>query len=246
MALKGMRSILKSVSEQVLRFIFPWACAGCRRALENVEDEGFCGRCWLAIPRIDGPICRSCGIPLKDGGNVCFPCRKTPLTLMVRAAASYSPPLQPAIHRFKYTGRKSMAYPFRALIEYAWNQYPELHPVDALIPIPLHPRTRHERGFNQATLLSEGLAESMGRPVLGNILIRTRKTAPQFKLRKAERLTNLHGAFGLEQKHASIKGLHILLIDDVCTTGATLKECAKVLRQSGAASVKALVLARDI
>ncbi len=76
--------------------------------------------------------------------------------------------------------------------------------------------------------------------------MRTRRTTPQFHLRKVERLTNLVNAFALSPRQTSPKGLHILLIDDVCTTGATLKECARVLKKAGAASVKALVLARDI
>jgi ComF family protein len=165
---------------------------------------------------------------------------------MVRAACRYEGQLRPAIHRFKYAGRKSLNQTLGMLMGYAWQLYPELRPVDAILPIPLHPRTARERGYNQAGLLASTLIPILDRPILDSLLVRVRRTTPQFNLRKTDRLNNLNGAFGLAPGHPSIKGLRLLLVDDVCTTGATLKECARALRRAGAASVKALVLARDI
>jgi ComF family protein len=232
-----------------LRFLFPWACAGCRTPLETLEDSGFCGECWLDLPRIQDLVCRSCGIPLKEGGSLCFACRQEPLRLMVRAAVSYNGPIASAVHRFKYTGRKSLAGPFGTLLRYAWHQFPELQPVDTLIPVPLHRSVQRQRGFNQAQILAMALSQWVNCPVLKGALIRTRRTRPQYKLSRPERRQNMREAIALVRTREgtfAAKGRHILLIDDVCTTGATLQSCATALRRAGAASVKALVLARDL
>lgn len=230
----------------ILRFLFPWACAGCRCALETLEDSGFCGRCWLMIPRIDGLVCQACGLPLKDGGESCYSCRSTPSALLTRAAALYKHPLQNALHRYKYAGRKSLTPLFRVLLDYAWTSYPELHDAEVIVPVPLHKTTAYNRGYNQAHLLAQALVSIAALPVWDG-LQRVRKTAPQFRLSKMKRLTNLQGAFSIHPKanKALIEGKRILLVDDVCTTGTTLLECAKVLKKAGVHSLKALVLARD-
>src|SRR5579863_5577534 len=123
-------STLQPMARALMRFFLPWACAGCRRPLVSTEDEGFCGRCWLKIPRIQGWICRFCGIPLKDGGNLCFPCRQSPLKILVRAATLYSGPIPNAVQRFKYAGRKTLCRPFLTLMQQAWEHYPEIQTID--------------------------------------------------------------------------------------------------------------------
>jgi ComF family protein len=199
------------------------------------------------MPRIHGVICQACGLPLSDGGDRCYSCRQTPPSLLIRAAAVYRSPLQPAIHRFKYAGRKSLQPLFKLLMEFAWSQYAELQPVDLLVPVPLHPSVTHDRGYNQAALLAQALSPVSRCGVYGDLLVRRRRTKAQFRLSKPERLTNLVGAFSLrhEAPVGLLQGAHVLLIDDVCTTGATLQECARALKKGGAGTVKALVLARD-
>jgi len=231
-----------------LRFFFLWACAGCRMPLGSLNDEGFCGRCWLRIPRIDGCVCQICGVPLRDGGARCYGCRQNPLSLMVRAATDYRFPIQQAIHRFKYAGRRTLTPALHTLLRYAWQLYPELAPVDFLIPVPLHRSTARLRGYNQSLLLAQQLGKQFDLPVLDRLLIRRRKTKPQFTLNRAERLRNLDQAFALASGFDRnwLKNKRLLLIDDVCTTGVTLEQCARTLRKAGAGPVKALVLARDI
>jgi ComF family protein len=241
-------SQIRCATSHVLRFLLPWACAGCRTPLDTLDDTGFCGRCWLELPRIQGWVCRACGVPLKDGGNLCFPCRRKPPGIRIRAAVTYAGALPQAIHRFKYAGRKSLARPFSVLMRYAWGLYPELLPVDALVAVPLYPASFRERGYNQAALLAEFMSPIIGRVLIKNALIRTRKTKSQVGLSKTDRLNNLKEAFHISPviSSSSLKGLHLLLIDDVCTTAATLSECSKALKKAGAASVKAFVLARDV
>jgi len=242
-------SRLRPITPYVLRFFLPWACAGCRGALDALEDSGFCGACWLSIPRIQGLVCRACGIPLKDGGDRCYSCRQSPPPVLIRAATEYRGAVAPAIHRFKYAGRKSLARPLGALLRYAWAQYPELRDVHGLVPVPLHRRQEKARGFNQAELLAHELTWEIKTPTLP-LLVRTRATKSQVDLNRSARRANMHAAFDLQPLAPDVKerirGLSFLLIDDVCTTASTLGECARVLHQAGARSVKALVLARDL
>jgi len=113
---------------------------------------------------------------------------------------------------------------------------------DIIVPVPLHPTRRRERGFNQAGLLSELLSARISIQCKG-VLKRIRYTTTQTALDRAERIENLHNAFRL-RKNADVRGLHVLLIDDVLTTGSTLSECARVLKRAGAISVYAAAAAR--
>jgi ComF family protein len=140
-----------------------------------------------------------------------------------------------------------MAVSFGTLMAYAWRISPDLEPVDIIIPVPLHPSSLRERGYNQAALLAGPVAEEAGSTILESALNRIRRTRPQFHLGKIDRLTNVQDAFAIAPEAvSSLKGLQVLLVDDVCTTGATLVECSRILKRAGASGVKALVLARDI
>ena len=121
---------------------------------------------------------------------------------------------------------------------------PRLHPrhFDLVVPVPLHPARLRERGFNQAELLAKILAQKINIP-LGCALERIRYTTTQTALDRSERMENSHNAFRL-RKNTDVRGLRVLLIDDVLTTGSTLSECARVLKRAGANSVHAATAAR--
>ncbi len=237
------------MSKHILRFFLPWACAGCRAALGTLDDQGFCGKCWARISRIQGLVCQRCGLPLPDGGTFCFSCRIEPSRTLIRAAAEYRDVMTTAIHRFKYMGRRTLAYPFAGLLESAWHRYPELHDIQGIVPVPLHPKNKRSRGYNQAELLAEQVSRLVHRPVL-NLLARTRCTPPQNKLGRRDRAANVQAAFSLDPiilgAIPRLRHRPLLLIDDVCTTASTLNECAKVLYNAGIGPVKALVLTRDL
>jgi competence protein ComFC len=242
-------SLTRSLAKKALRFLMPWTCVGCRTALGSLEDTGFCGRCWLSIPRIQGLVCQACGIPLQRGGALCYPCRRQPPPLLVRAAVEYHGVIPPAVHRFKYSGRKSLATALGTLLQYGWTQYSELHDVQGLVPVPLFGRHERIRGFNQAELLCDQLAVKIGLPVLP-LLIRKRNTRSQYTLSKPDRRLNVMSAFEiypLGSPKARLMNVRcLLLIDDVGTTLSTLAECGRILCTAGVRTVKALVLARDL
>lgn len=124
----------------------------------------------------------------------------------------------------------------------ALARLPEVRRFDLLVPVPLHPSRLRERGYNQALLLAREVSTASGRPV-AEPLSRRFATKPQWNLGRSARRANLSGSFAAAR--GSMKGLRVLLVDDVCTTSATLEECAKALRRAGAASVNALVFARQ-
>lgn len=174
-------------------------------------------------------------------GQPCWSCRRHPLRLeRVRAAAHFSGPLRQAIHGLKYRQGFALAEPLADLMLQAWPRW--RMDADWVVPIPLYPQRQKERGYNQAELLAGHFAQAAGLPVTNLALLRQRFTRPQADLDGAERLSNMHGAFVADP--AIVEGRHVLLVDDVCTTGATLNAAAEALRAAGASRVSAYCLAR--
>jgi ComF family protein len=145
-----------------------------------------------------------------------------------------------ALQRFKYQGEIQLADLFGRF----WKkEYWEGFSVEAIIPVPLHLSRLRKRGFNQALVLGRILGRKMGKPVLMKGLKRIRNTIPQVQLDHSQREKNVRGAFVVGDPN-EIKGKDLLLVDDVFTTGATVNECAKVLKKAGAGQVFVLTLAR--
>ncbi len=162
---------------------------------------------------------------------------------MIRAAFLYRGPAVSVVHALKYRGRFRVGAEAGPWLAEALARHGELAGVQGLVPVPLH-RSRHrERGYNQALLLAEGLSAAAGLPVL-DLLRRRRRTRTQWRLGRAARRENLAGALAVRNPGAAA-GLRLLLIDDVATTGASLEECARVLKEDGAAWTAGLVLARE-
>lgn len=165
----------------------------------------------------------------------------------VSAAALHDGPLRPAIHALKYDGRVELAstlarYLRAVTAETPWPSI--LHLVDVLAPVPLHTDRQLERGYNQAELLTVSLAAHARKPVLNDAIVRVEATRPQVGLSRSERANNVLGKFWVDRK--KVAGMTLLLIDDVFTTGATMRECAAALRREGAVAVYGLALARPI
>lgn len=206
-----------SLIVRLLNLLFPDRCAGC-----GALGELLCGACRAGLQ------------PYPSGG---------PIAGLdgVEVAHLYGGALRPAIHALKYRGRRRVAAPLGDLMAaHLWA-----HPLraDALLPVPLHPTRQRERGYNQSELLAERVGAACGLPIIRGGLERVRATTKQAQQKSAlSRRENVRGAFVWRGAHLP---RHIILIDDVLTTGATLIACAEALRAAGTVEVRALALARS-
>lgn len=199
-------------------------CAACDHRLRS--HAAFCASCAITIRRLPTPV----------GGH------SVDTTL---AYGSYGGALADALARLKYRDRPDLARPLsHLLLELATEPAAaQLQRCDVVVPVPLHPRRLAQRGYNQAALLARPLARYLGRPMLASVLRRLVDTPAQALLDAAARRHNVAGAFGV-RRGERVRGKVVLLVDDVCTTGATLSACAAALRSAGADAVVAIVVAR--
>lgn len=227
---------LRRAAWTILDVVFPPRCGGCRRLGFRLCDE-----CWAAIHRLPLPVCLSCGCPVYDDRSGCW-CRPVTRKLVngIRAAAYYEGPLRKAIHRLKYNNDIGLADALGPLLEVCWLTH-GLN-ADLLVPVPLGSGRLRKRGYNQAALLAQALGTRVGLPVAPWALTRERETRTQVALDWAERYANVAGAFRAEP--SEVEGRRVALVDDVCTTGATLAACAAALREAGAILVWGVALAR--
>jgi ComF family protein len=159
----------------------------------------------------------------------------------LRSVYRYEGSVRKLVHAYKFKGQSCLADPLAAQLEAfraSWDFVPDL-----IVPVPLAPGRRRERGFNQAALLAERLGRAFSIPI-SEALSRTRSTVAQVGLTAAQRRRNVEGAFAL-RRGAVVAGQRLLLIDDVATTGATLDACARALLEAGAKDVSGLTIARE-
>lgn len=218
------------------------ACAVCKSHLDEPLSGCVCKHCWASIRAITPPVCDRCGDPLARPRGACPGCRHESAVARARAVGEYEGTLREIIHALKYSGRRSLARPLGEWMRRAGSEL--LEEADCVVPVPLHWRREHQRGFNQA----REIARYLGPPVV-DALIRRRATRAQVELAADSRRANVAGAFALRRgwfRHPQIRGRSVLLIDDVSTTGATLESCAGVLKEFGASEVYALTAARVV
>jgi ComF family protein len=210
-----------------------------------------CGA-WPARPLCDGCVvrfaqprhrCTRCALPLPDGVSTCGACLREPPPLdACLAAVDYAYPWSGLVQRFKFSAEPGWAAALAELMNRIPGLRAELDAATLLLPIPLAPRRLAERGYNQALLLARQLDRAR---VETQLLLRLRETGSQTALDRRAREANVGGAFGLEPMRADeVRGASVLLVDDVMTSGASLRAAARVVRQAGARRVTAVVLAR--
>jgi ComF family protein len=187
------------------------------------------------------PVCPGCGCPESESewGCWCQPATRAALD-GIRAAAYYEGPLRNAILRLKFKNDIGLAAALGPMLEACWHEHGLR--ADLLVPVPLAPARQRERGYNQAALLAGALGERIAIGVASGALARTRDTGSQIGLRFGDRYANVAGAF--RANGGSVAGRTVALVDDVCTSGATLAACAAALREAGAAEVWGVALAR--
>lgn len=229
----------------LLDLVFPAVCPACGATLGAGRRDPLCGACWTAMPRIGVVQCRRCGAldATADGdlADACPACAGLTLPFdWARSAVLYRGPVREAIHAFKFRGKRALARPLGDLVlEQAGDVL--VPDVEALVPVPLTPARRAERGFNQAALLAERVARGGRLRVEPRWLRRVRATVPQSDLAAAAREANVSGAFVAAP---AVAGRDVVIVDDVFTTGATVRECARALRAAGARRVGVVTVAR--
>jgi ComF family protein len=229
----------------VASLFYPALCAICSEPIER--DAYLCASCSGKAPRIKPPFCDTCSEPFE--GDItqrfsCANCAHRVLHFECAVAAYRSRAVvRRIIHEFKYGHQIHLRHPVADWLSEALRDARlDGRRFDVVVPVPLHPTRKRERGFNQAELLVELLSAHAGL-TMSNALERIRYTTTQTAFDRTERMENLHNAFRLRKK-AHVRGLRVLLIDDVLTTGSTLSECARVLKAAGAISVHAATAAR--
>jgi len=222
----------------------PRQCALCDRPL-SPERHGFCASCEHTLPGRRTPRCGCCGIARAAGNTPCAACVASPppwtRTLVL---ADYAPPLDRLVVALKFQGALPAAQALGAQLGQMLARavrIDALSPPYALVPVPLGSARLVSRGYNQAELLARAAVRASGVHVRGAWLRRHRETSPQSELGAQARASNLADAFTAEE---AVRGRHIVLVDDVMTSGATLKAAALALKAAGAASVINLVVAR--
>jgi ComF family protein len=234
---------LKYFGASLLEFFLPRMCLFCGVPVGETAVVAVCPDCEAKIKWVTSPLCTCCGrvFESRDGADrICGDCQTDPPPFArARAAALYDGPVAQAITRFKFS-RQMALLP----VMQHWLQSPlclELvAAADLLAPVPLHPKRIKNRGFNQSLLLAQAFP---GAAVAREMVIRTRHTAPQVGLNPKERQENVKGAFDVSDP-GRVEGQCVLLIDDLYTTGSTVKECARVLLKAGASRVEVLTVAR--
>jgi ComF family protein len=253
---QALRAGVAAALDAVLAVVFAPVCAACDRLLETPTRGPVCEPCWRSILPLTPPLCDACGDPLATwrtadtpphpGGSNgpyydrCTRCRRQKrLIVLTRSIGSYDGALRTIVHAFKYDGRRSLARQLGELMKVRGSMV--LTGAEIIVPVPLHPSRRRERGFDQAA----DLARHLGLPVV-RALARIRPTAVQASLPAGRRHANVRDAFALAPAAARLRGRVVVLVDDVSTTGATLEACARSVSGASPREIRALTAARVV
>ena len=238
-------ALLREAGRAAVDFALPRVCVACESLMGQDEKGIVCGLCWSRLPLLPHPLCERCGHP--QSRTECNWCKLLPP--YVRSARSLCwMPVTPAaeiVHALKYSGWSAVAGEMAGrMARISW-------PTDvvaertALVPVPLSPARKKERGYNQSALLASGLSRRWNIPVWPDCLGKSRATRSQTELRPEERHAHVAGSVRFHSRRgAGIFGAHVVLVDDVVTTAATLNECARVLYDSGARIISYVTFGR--
>ncbi|MEZ5815169.1 MAG: ComF family protein [Alphaproteobacteria bacterium] len=243
-----MKSALKPVQDMIMRSVDTVLPPRCILTGERVERQGMLDPgAWVQIEFIARPICRQCGFPFEfevEQGALCAACIDRPPPFeKLRSVMKYNDASRKMILGFKHGDQTHAVKAFVPWLEKAGAEL--LEDADVLIPVPLHRWRLLARRYNQSAILAHSLSKTTKIPVAVHALKRVRSTPSQGYLKAAQRHKNVKRAFALNPK-SDVKGKVIVLIDDVYTTGATVKECTKTLLKGGAKKVHVLTLARVV
>ncbi|MGA1876080.1 MAG: ComF family protein [bacterium] len=236
-----------------LSVLFPAGCAICRKPLDWSHVDPVCPACWMKVRPIEGPICYRCGYPISaEAGSTpveeiyCESCQKrSPAYIKARSVFYYQDILRELVHRFKYQGQVNIGKMLaRYMIRY-WSIEPDFLTSGCIIPVPLGIKKLRKREFNQSFILAREIGRHLRIRVYPLAMRKVRDGVPQMQLSREERIQSVRGSFAVASGQ-SVEERDVLLVDDVCTTGATIAECSRVLLHHGAKKVRVITLARSM
>ena len=237
------------LARKLLSSLFPSRCILCRQTVKEAvagQSIEICTACYQSLPKNDN-ACSRCALPLADdidGDVLCGRCvSKLPLYDYSRSLFLYEDDVISLIHQLKFGEKISYARSIGEMLLTAVNHeiLPEQGRPDCIIPVPLHDKRLRRRGYNQSTEISRVMAKKLAIPIAYDAVVRTRHTMAQMDLKAKDRQKNIKGAFSVIDIK---KYTHVLIIDDVVTTGSTVNELAKVLKDKGVERVGVLSIAR--
>jgi ComF family protein len=236
-------------------FVFPAHCLLCNVSLPSESGASgesrpnflVCQNCWEGLnilPHSFCPVCRNFLDHSQDESIMLRRCPRCPESnpVLNRSLGLFDPDYQILIHNFKYRRKTTLGKGLGRRLGEILKKESLLEEIDYLIPVPLHPSRQRERGYNQSKILGQGISDMTALPLLDRVLLRKKNTKDQTDLSPEEREENVRDAFAVRD-NSVLKGKGVLLIDDVMTTGATLRECSGVLKQAGARIIIGATLA---
>ena len=228
------------LKEIMLDLVFPRRCPICDHVIGFGKGD-ICRPCLEKIRPIRSPFCMKCGKPLEDETEYCMDCgRKRHLYIRGTAVFEYRD-VASAIYRFKYGGRQEYAAFFGRCMAERLKTRLKQWKAEALVPVPIHPSRKKQRGYNQAELLAREISSLTGLPVCGNLVARGKKTMPQKNLDDIQRQNNLKKAYKILRNDVKLNT--IVIIDDIYTTGSTIDMLTATLHAAGIKNVFFAVLA---
>lgn len=236
---------MKPLLTKALDVIFPPQCLKCDTQVDRYGT--LCQPCWQQVSFISAPFCHACGLPFEyaiGDGALCGDCiHELPPFAQARSAIRYDEHGKSLVLKLKYADQTQLARIYGPWLARCGQEL--LQNADVIVPVPLHYWRFVGRRYNQSALLADSVKQCTGLPVIHDALHRTRPTKPQAGLTRKQRLDNVKGAFEINTRwQDEIKGKSVVLIDDVMTTYATARHCAKALLDAGATRVDVLTLAR--
>jgi ComF family protein len=236
--------MLTAPFRSIVNFALPERCPSCGVIVP--AGGAFCGECWNTLTFLGQPACKSCDLPLpyeSDDRLECGAClAKPPRHDGIKAAVAYGDVARDVALKLKYGGRIGLA---QMIAQQLQRHMRELPAEALLVPVPLHWTRLWSRSFNQSALIAKEVAQMSGLEHCPDLVIRTRRTTPLGGLSGKQRHKMVAGAFALHPKRVALAlARHIILVDDVYTSGATTDACVRVLKKGGAASVTILCWAR--